>query len=681
MAKSPHCTFAQCLAASAVLLVVGGLPMFGQPYSLPVQFGKIDVELTLNLSGQVASWFTIAEEVSQGGIFLSVAPITVRSPVYLTPYDLNCPLSPTPQQRQYLYNNTLPLVASASPSYPQAGSPSKGATYTILPPASPSAYPLYPFPYGVDLQVALNGGRKHYVAKSIATDPIFPFDQNTGLPVYTRILGEDVGALHVRLLCTDLSIANATPGDNPYITATLLSPINDPPDVCSFPYLNLQTATPAVIPGQLNTLQASVSSASTPPPTIDETFLVRGTIPGQTYQVTVRFSSGSSYGAINGVSQATSAPVTPGQIVDVDCVVPDPTFCDLAPMPCRAGWGRLAMLGNSVGTLSVNGPANICLPGLPAVALIFDPIPGNPNAPYGNSRVGLLDPWNEPPPPGYFPPPTVPQVSGYTYTTANPPGYYPPSSFNFPNDTISFPCFYQFGTIIAGNYVPQARVYFQPNHFGALSEPHRFEHFESPIRLPSQFIGCPDNVDLGDLLIMSPGFVTGRIHLEGANCGQGTTCLQWIKAGNDPGDELTVANASQFWRFDSGGKHTSYVSATAGSSAVTVSGGGNAFSDILITSSTPTALDANYEYWLAGLNNGENSSWQCGNLTLLLRDPANPALPDCTLTINDRLAAGGAPGAPLTVVPGTEYFNDLDHCLGHVELTLVNVDHHLIADP
>ena len=71
------------LFATALLLAACAQPSFAQPFFLPINLGKIDVDLTLNLSGPEATWFTVAEEASQGGPFLSppMYPITIRSPV------------------------------------------------------------------------------------------------------------------------------------------------------------------------------------------------------------------------------------------------------------------------------------------------------------------------------------------------------------------------------------------------------------------------------------------------------------------------------------------------------------------------------------------------------------------------------------------------------------------------
>lgn len=668
------------LAATVWLLAVSAWRLSGDSY--PVFSGKIEVEVMLHWSpnSPVATWFTTTEQVVQGGDYLQVAPITGRSPVagnYI--YPPSCPAG-LELPGNYPFANHLPLQSSGSPSYPNGNAPVKGAHFTMSaatgnPALIQLSYIWQRVPHWVGYRLDLAGGRKHLVLESFRTPGLYPFNENTGLPSDVHSFTKEVGALEVKLWCdaAHSRLATATPGDNPYITATWLAPGNQP-DGCMLPYFGLQTGLPTTIPGQSGTIHAMVSAqdpAHLNPKVVDETFLVQA---DQTYQVVIRFSTGSADGPINGVAMGTSGAVVSGQITPVDCVVPDPTFCDLGERRCKAAWGQLAMMGNNVGW-GPNGPANIYLPGLPPVALIFD---GNIN-----SRVGYLDRWDGGS--GYIPAGgSLPPPPAYAYTTADPPGHYPfnvPFPPTPPAGTVAFPAEYEFWTILPGTYTPQARVYFQPNHFPALTHPHRFEYFASPIGA-ARYFDCPGNLDFQDLLVMAPGYVHGTIHLVGPDCGTGTTCLQWIKAG----DDLTPATAGSFWKYGVGGEHTSYVSAGSGASSPSGPGGGEAYSAILTTAATPTVWDGNYEFWLAGLHNGESSSWQSGNLTLLLKDPSNPALPAGTLSIQDRLAAHQPhqtqyPDAPLVITPGLESVNDLDYCLTEVTLTFENAGGHLLADP
>ena len=356
-------------------------------------------------------------------------------------------------------------------------------------------------PFWADVRLDLASGRKHYQAESFVSDALLPWTAS-GDPVYSRNITEAVAAFRVRVFCPlpplnsdgSLRLLNATAGDNPFITATLADSPNPALDGCGLPYWSLtQPGVTAPIPGELGTLQASVSVQDPmhmlPYPNVDEILIVRA---GRSYTVAVKITVGDSAGPITAAYSVTMPVINQGEIVNVD-IVADEVMCDDGE-GCVAAIGRLEMLGANVfGCLN------------PSVGIMQGPL--------NNARSAVMGDVSS----------TLPPVFGYPSANYKLLDVLP----SVPEPPASWPI---------TPYLRRAVFYFETTS--------GYQNYQDFFPGPRINVDCKAPLDnFADWFVINPGFVRSDFRLEGPDCGVNLSCLQLFRSANN----LTPCTADHFW--------------------------------------------------------------------------------------------------------------------------------------
>lgn len=252
------------------------------------------------------------------------------------------------------------------------------------------------------------------------------------------------------------------------------------------------------------------------------------------------------------------------------------------------------------------------------------------NGPFGNQRWDAL-------PGTHF---TVPSSGDYLLPSVVPSTFDPAS----PGYTLQAQMYIRSG---------RATQFFQSPRLGSGANP--------------PLVVAPDaDLDLGELLVIRPGHLEGRVFLQGPAeaLGRGSLLRGMLHAGDSDSDQDGVPDGIGTY-----GVYWSSVSATGtdtqAAGATYTASGGQANTDFAGDFDPATsAYIGQYDLVLGGLDS-EPTYWQPGGLTLVLGSPAGAPAQDyfyTSLWVQDRLAP------PTLITPGETATAELAFCFSEVRV-------------
>lgn len=207
----------------------------------------------------------------------------------------------------------------------------------------------------------------------------------------------------------------------------------------------------------------------------------------------------------------------------------------------------------------------------------------------------------------------------------------------------------------ARGYTVYGNMYFR--HAGL------FQYFRTPFLDAGNgrvMVGAGETVDLGDTLVMDPGYVDGDIYLAGPSPGAGGSCVEALAMPQDSGGNSfaylpSYLEASGINQLATGATKTAYAAFTQA-----------AFGGAYDPAPGVQGFVGAYEMALGGLLQ-EATRWQTGRLRASFSSTATPQDPlsyqSSGVYIYDQ-----RPSAAVEVVPGETTERPIRHCLGQLNL-------------
>jgi hypothetical protein len=190
-----------------------------------------------------------------------------------------------------------------------------------------------------------------------------------------------------------------------------------------------------------------------------------------------------------------------------------------------------------------------------------------------------------------------------------------------------------------------------------------FQYFRTPFleanngRVP---VNAGETVDLGDTLVMDPGYVGGDIFLAGPPPGAGGSCIQALGVTQDPGGQNFASLPSYL--------EASGINQLATNATKTGYGGfvQAAFRGAYDPAPGVQGFAGDYEMALGGLLQ-EATRWQTGRFWTAFSRAATPQDP-LSYQSSGVLIRDQRPGTAIEVVPGQTTERPVRHCFGQLNL-------------
>lgn len=191
----------------------------------------------------------------------------------------------------------------------------------------------------------------------------------------------------------------------------------------------------------------------------------------------------------------------------------------------------------------------------------------------------------------------------------------------------------------------------------------RFATLETPLR--NVFVGCGEDVDLGDTLVMTPAFVSGSILLAGppprpAPVG---SPLDHLIRVQDPDWDTDADGIPDRDARGEGLNFRSFVRARSGATE------GNAMATFSGAMTGDGATFAGSHELVLASPNDASSDWDVGTLRLTLRDLSEPQDPARYLSADTLIE--DSRNRAITVSPGARVVQDHRYCLSRVDVGFV----------
>lgn len=223
------------------------------------------------------------------------------------------------------------------------------------------------------------------------------------------------------------------------------------------------------------------------------------------------------------------------------------------------------------------------------------------------------------------------------------------------------------GTFMLENLVPSSAVTPAQGYtvYGDMYFRHAglFQYFRTPFLDSTNgrvLVNAGETVDLGDTLVMDPGYVGGDIFLAGPPPGAGGSCVQALAVPQDPGGN-SFANLSSYLEASGINQLATNATKTALIGAALA-----AFRGAYDPAPGVQGFAGDYEMALGGLLQ-EATRWQLGRFWATFTRTSTPQNPlsyqNSGLQIRDQ-----RPGTAIEVVPGQTTERPVRHCLGQLNL-------------